>query len=132
MRTANLMAFAVAATSLVAFDAFAQQMTAVDKMLQEMSKLSLEEREKKLVEGAMKEEEFNLIPLLDDQGQESADPITPVLNSGAVAKDLTAVIDRVSTVLTTDDVRHMNTAVEFERRDAEDVAAEFLRSKGLE
>ena len=77
-------------------------------------------------------EEFNLIPLLDDQGQESADPITPVLNAGAVAKDLTAVIDRVSTVLTTDDVRHMNTAVEFERRDAEGVAAEFLRSKGLE
>ena len=32
MRTANLMAFAVAATSLVAFDAFAQQMTAVTQL----------------------------------------------------------------------------------------------------
>jgi osmoprotectant transport system substrate-binding protein len=76
-------------------------------------------------------EEFGFKVLTDDLGRESVNPITPVLNAASVTPEIAKVLDEVSTVLTTDDLKAMNYAVEFERRSMVEVVDEFLRDKGL-
>lgn len=76
-------------------------------------------------------EEFGFRVLTDDLGRESVNPITPVLNTASVTPEIAKVLIKVSTVFTTDDLREMNYAVEFERRDIESVVVKYLKATGL-
>ncbi len=75
--------------------------------------------------------EFGFQVLTDDLGRESVNPITPVLNAASVTPEITKVLNAVSTVLTTDDIKEMIYAVEFERQNMSAVVDAFLREKGL-
>ena len=77
-------------------------------------------------------EEFGFVVLSDDLGRESANPIIPAINQDAVTPEIEAVLNAVSTQFSTDDLREMNYAVEFERRELTDVVAEWLRDNGFD
>jgi osmoprotectant transport system substrate-binding protein len=76
-------------------------------------------------------EEFGFTALADDLGRESVNPITPVLNSASLTPEIRTILDKVSTVLTTDDLKRMNRAIEFEREDISTVVNRFVREHGL-
>lgn len=76
-------------------------------------------------------EEFGFVPLVDDLGRESVNPITPVLNTASLTPAITKVLDAVSTQLSTDDLKRMNRQIEFERLEITDVVADFLEEHGL-
>jgi osmoprotectant transport system substrate-binding protein len=76
-------------------------------------------------------EEFGFTALADDLGRESVNPITPVLHSASLTPEIRKVLDRVSTVLTTDDLKVMNRAIEFDREDLSAVVHRFVREHGL-
>jgi osmoprotectant transport system substrate-binding protein len=71
--------------------------------------------------------------LQDDKGIQAAQNLTPAVNSDFLTKNpgLKAIFDKLSTVLTTDDLAQMNAEVDVDRKKASDVAEEFLKSKGL-
>jgi osmoprotectant transport system substrate-binding protein len=76
-------------------------------------------------------EEFGLTVLPDDLGRESANPITPVLDADAVTPKVAMVLDKVSAELSTDDLKAMIHAVEFERAEVTDVVADWLERNGF-
>ena len=76
-------------------------------------------------------EEFGFTALADDLGRESVNPITPVLNSASLTPEIKKVLDQVSTVFTTDDLKKMNRAIEFDREDISAVVNRFVRQHGL-
>jgi osmoprotectant transport system substrate-binding protein len=74
-----------------------------------------------------------LVVLQDDKHLQNADNIVPAVNAAAAAANPTLVttLDKVSQVLTTDDLVKMNAAVDVQRKSAEDVAAAYVADKGL-
>jgi osmoprotectant transport system substrate-binding protein len=75
-----------------------------------------------------------LVLLTDPKRIFAANHVAPVISDKAVrthGAQMRAAIDGVSRVLTTADMQKMNAAVEIDKRTARDVAAEFLRAKGL-
>ncbi len=73
----------------------------------------------------------NFLVLVDDLQLQQADNIMPAVLTSAVTPNLTKILDAVSAALTTEDLILMNKAVDIDRRNAADVAAEFLASKGF-
>jgi osmoprotectant transport system substrate-binding protein len=71
-----------------------------------------------------------LVLLEDDKTLQLADNLVPVVNT-ASAQGVAEVLDPLSQALTTEDLARMNAQVDAERRKAEDVAREYLESKGL-
>jgi osmoprotectant transport system substrate-binding protein len=71
--------------------------------------------------------------LEDDKGIQPAQNLTPAVNSDFLADnpDLEEVFNQLSSALTTEDLARMNASVDVERQKPEDVAQEFLESKGL-
>jgi osmoprotectant transport system substrate-binding protein len=72
--------------------------------------------------------------LEDDKQLQPSDNITPVVNNSAVqayGDGLATVVNGVSAKLTTADLVAMNKAVSADKKDADDVAADFIQSKGL-
>jgi osmoprotectant transport system substrate-binding protein len=67
----------------------------------------------------------------DDKHLQAADNVVPAVNTAVVSDALTAALDGVSAVLTTEDLIAMNKQADIDRKDAEDVAADYLQSKGL-
>ena len=74
-----------------------------------------------------------LVVLEDDKDLQNADNIIPAVNTAAADANpaLLETLNKVSDVLTTDDLVQMNAAVDVERQSAEDVAAAYVADKGL-
>lgn len=77
-------------------------------------------------------EQYDLVLLTDDKHLQNADNVLPVVN----AKDagdpaIAAALDKLTAVLTTADLTELNKKVDAERLKPADVAADYLKSKGL-
>lgn len=74
---------------------------------------------------------YDLVVLDDDKHLQTADNITPVVNSEALTDDMRTVLDGVSARLTTEDLQTMNAQVDLERQSPSEVAAAWLQRAGL-
>ncbi|WP_433548981.1 ABC transporter substrate-binding protein [Streptomyces sp. CA-294286] len=75
---------------------------------------------------------FGLVLLEDDKHLQNADHIVPVVNRRqAGSARVTTVLDKLNTVLTTEDLASLNRQVDSWRRLPQDVARAYLESKGL-
>ncbi|MER6996518.1 ABC transporter substrate-binding protein [Streptomyces sp. NPDC000410] len=73
-----------------------------------------------------------LVFLEDDKKLQNADNVLPVVNAkDAGAKDIADALDKITKVLTTEDLAELNRKVDAERAKPQDVARDYLRSKGL-
>ncbi|NLU67946.1 ABC transporter substrate-binding protein [Streptomyces sp. HNM0574] len=76
--------------------------------------------------------EFGLVLLEDDKGLQNADNVLPVVNAkDAGRKDVMAPLDKLTRVLTTEELAGLNRRVDQDREKPKDVAEEYLRSKNL-
>jgi osmoprotectant transport system substrate-binding protein len=75
----------------------------------------------------------NFVELDDDKHLQLADNVAPIVRDDILNRgsDLRMLADRVSQTLTTADLIDLNKQVGVDRKDAKDVAAEYLRSKNL-
>jgi osmoprotectant transport system substrate-binding protein len=73
----------------------------------------------------------DLVVLADDKELQTAENILPALHTPAVTEAITAALDSVSEVLTTEELQALNEQVEIDRKDPAAVATEFLQGKGL-
>ncbi|MET9665065.1 ABC transporter substrate-binding protein [Streptomyces sp. NPDC006475] len=77
-------------------------------------------------------DEFGLVLLADDKHLQNADYIVPVVNrSRAGSAGVTKALGKLNSVLTTADLASMNEQVDSWRRLPQDVARDYLESKGL-
>jgi osmoprotectant transport system substrate-binding protein len=77
--------------------------------------------------------QLGLVLLQDDKGIQPAQNLTPAVNTDFLDQhpDLTALFDKLSAALTTQDLADMNVQVDLERKKPADVALQFLQDKGL-
>ena len=77
-------------------------------------------------------DDFGLTLLEDDKGLQNADNVLPVVNAKqAGGKGVSDALDKLTRVLTTQDLADLNRKVDSERQKPKDVAAEYLKSKNL-
>ncbi|WP_443047769.1 ABC transporter substrate-binding protein [Streptomyces sp. H39-S7] len=77
-------------------------------------------------------DQFNLVLLEDDKKLQNADNLLPVVNAKeAGAADIATVLGKLTAALTTADLTDLNAKVDAERQKPADVAAAYLKSKGL-
>ncbi|MEV7090871.1 ABC transporter substrate-binding protein [Streptomyces sp. NPDC093085] len=75
---------------------------------------------------------FGLVVLEDDKKLQNADNVLPVVNAkDAGAQDIADALGKLTDTLTTADLAELNLKVDAERAKPEDVAKEYLHSKGL-
>ncbi|MFB6979182.1 ABC transporter substrate-binding protein [Streptomyces scopuliridis] len=75
---------------------------------------------------------FGLVVLEDDKKLQNADNVLPVVNAkDAGSAEIADVLGKLTDALTTDDLAKLNLKVDAERAKPEDVAKEYLESKGL-
>lgn len=75
---------------------------------------------------------YGLLVLQDDKKLQNADNLLPVVNSkDAGSPDIAAALNKLTHVLTTDDLAKLNLKVDADRAKPADVAKEYLQSKGL-
>jgi osmoprotectant transport system substrate-binding protein len=73
-----------------------------------------------------------LVFLEDDKKLQNADNVLPVVNAkDAGSKEIAGVLDKLTKVLTTEDLAELNRKVDAERAKPQDVAKAYLESKGL-
>lgn len=76
--------------------------------------------------------DFGLVALTDDKGLQNADNLVPIVNTKKANKpDIKAALQKLGQTLTTDDLAALNKKVDSERQKPDQVAAEFVKSKGL-
>ena len=75
-----------------------------------------------------------LVVLQDDKNLQNADNVVPAVNAAAATASpaLVSTLDKVSAVLTTDDLVQMNADVDVQRKNATDVATAYVKSKKLD
>ncbi|MDI9885482.1 ABC transporter substrate-binding protein [Streptomyces sp. HNM0645] len=77
-------------------------------------------------------DDFGLVILEDDKHLQNADHIVPVVNRArAGGPGVGKALDELNEVLTTEDLARLNEQVDSRRRLPEDVARQYLQSKGL-
>ncbi|MGW1882629.1 ABC transporter substrate-binding protein [Streptomyces sp. NPDC001970] len=77
-------------------------------------------------------DDFGLVLLADDKHLQNADYVVPVVNRRrAGSASVTKELDKLNSVLTTADLARLNEQVDSRRRLPEDVARQYLESKGL-
>jgi osmoprotectant transport system substrate-binding protein len=78
-------------------------------------------------------EQEGLVALEDDKGIQPAQNLIPAVNSDFLNEnpDVATVLNKLSATLTTDDLAQMDLEVAVNRQQPEDVAQEYLESKGL-
>ncbi len=76
-------------------------------------------------------DQLGLVVLEDDKKLQAADNIVPVVNREANTPEVKALLDKLSAALTTQDLTQLNAKVDAERQTAEQVAKDYLASKGL-
>ncbi|MFC9429188.1 ABC transporter substrate-binding protein [Streptomyces sp. NPDC056987] len=75
---------------------------------------------------------YGLVVLEDDKKLQNADNVLPVLNAkDAGAQEIADALGKLTDALTTADLAQLNLKVDAERAKPEDVAKEYLESKGL-
>ncbi len=76
---------------------------------------------------------LGLVVLEDDKGLQNADNLVPVVNAAGPAgsDDVAALLNKLSAVLTTEDLAALNRRVDEDREQAADVARSFLEQQGL-
>jgi len=73
-----------------------------------------------------------LVVLQDDKNLQEAENIIPVVNTAkAGSPEIANLLDKVSATLTTDDLAQLNAKVDAQRQKPEDVAKEYIATKGL-
>ncbi|WP_020665027.1 ABC transporter substrate-binding protein [Amycolatopsis benzoatilytica] len=72
------------------------------------------------------------VPLVDDKFMFPAQNIVPLVAKGTLTEAETAALNRVSAALTTDQLTELNVQYTDEKRNAKDIAEEFLRRNGLQ
>jgi osmoprotectant transport system substrate-binding protein len=77
--------------------------------------------------------EDGLVVLSDDKHLFPPYFLVPVIRQDTLVRNpkIADVLNKVSALLTTENMRAMNTAVERDKQEPKDVAAQFLRGKGL-
>jgi osmoprotectant transport system substrate-binding protein len=77
-------------------------------------------------------DQLGLVLLEDDKGLQLADNLVPVVNTKSAGDPKVAeALNKLSSVLTTQDLAELNRKVDAEREKAQDVAKEYLTAKGL-
>ena len=76
-------------------------------------------------------DQLGLVLLQDDKGLQQADNIVPVVSKKANTPEVKALLDKLSAALTTQDLTQLNAKVDAQRQTAQQVAKDFLASKGL-
>jgi osmoprotectant transport system substrate-binding protein len=76
-------------------------------------------------------DQLGLVLLEDDKGLQQADNIVPVVNKEANTPEVKALLDKLSAALTTEDLTQLNAKVDAQRQSEEQVAKDWLASKGL-
>jgi osmoprotectant transport system substrate-binding protein len=76
---------------------------------------------------------MGLVVLQDDKNWQNAENLVPVVNSAWLKKNpkAKAALDKLSGVLTTEDLKKLNAKVDQERQQASQVAEDYLKQKGL-
>jgi osmoprotectant transport system substrate-binding protein len=76
--------------------------------------------------------QFGLVLLQDDKHLQNADNVLPVVNSkDAGGKKIADALNKLTTILTTEDLTAMNRKVDAQRQKPAAVAKDYLTSKGL-
>jgi osmoprotectant transport system substrate-binding protein len=75
--------------------------------------------------------EKNFVILQDDKLIQLAGNVVPVIRTSKVDADVTRVLNKVSSTLTTDDLIAMNTKIDVDKQDPDKVAQDYLVSKSL-
>jgi osmoprotectant transport system substrate-binding protein len=78
---------------------------------------------------AIKEKSF--VVLDDDKFIQPAGNVVPVIRTEKVDADITEVLDKVSSTLTTDDLIAMNKRIDVDKEDPDAVAQDYLIEKGI-
>jgi osmoprotectant transport system substrate-binding protein len=78
-------------------------------------------------------DQLELVVLEDDKEWQNAENLVPILNTEFLDANPEAesALNKLSAVLTTDDLKTLNARVDAERQLPEDVAKEYLQEKGL-
>ncbi len=78
-------------------------------------------------------EQLGLVVLEDDKNWQNAENLVPVVNSGWLKDNPKAkeALNKLSDVLTTEDLTSLNAKVDGERQEASQVAEDYLKEKGL-
>lgn len=78
-------------------------------------------------------EQNGLVILEDDQHLQNAENLVPIVNSAWLAdhQDAKEALDKLSSVLTTEDLTELIGKVDNDREQASDVAEDYLKDKGL-
>jgi osmoprotectant transport system substrate-binding protein len=76
-------------------------------------------------------DQLGLVLLEDDKGLQQADNLVPIVDKKANTPEVKALLDKLSATLTTDDLTQLNAKVDAQRQTAEQVAKDYLASKGL-
>ena len=79
-------------------------------------------------DGAIKAK--NYVLLKDDQGLQNADNVTPIVRTSSVNAEAQAVLNDVSSKLTTADLTDLNKQVDIDKSDPDQVAQSWLGSNG--
>jgi glycine betaine/choline ABC-type transport system substrate-binding protein len=74
---------------------------------------------------------LDLVVLEDDKALQTVDNLVPALSERAATPQNVAALNRLAATLTTEDLIELNRQVDIERRDPQEVAAEYLQAKGL-
>jgi osmoprotectant transport system substrate-binding protein len=76
----------------------------------------------------------NLYVVQDDKGVFPPDHAVPVVRDDFLSKagpDFTTLVNKVSAAITTEDITRLNAQVDLDRQDPDEVATQWLTSKGL-
>ena len=76
-------------------------------------------------------DQLGLVLLEDDKGLQLADNIVPVVGKKANTAEVKTLLDKISAALTTEDLAQLNSKVDAQRQTEEQVAKDWLASKGL-
>jgi osmoprotectant transport system substrate-binding protein len=76
---------------------------------------------------------LGLVVLQDDKNLQNAENLVPVVNSAFLKKNpkVAGALDKLASVLTTEDLKKLNAKVDVDREKAKDVADQYLKEKGL-
>ncbi len=76
-------------------------------------------------------EQGGFVVLEDDKGLQAADNITPLVNEEVLDGEVEDLLNSISALLTTDLMTELNSRVNVDQEDPEDVATDFLEEQGL-
>lgn len=76
-------------------------------------------------------EEMNFVILEDDKFIQPAGNVVPVIRTEKVDDEITEILNKLSSTLTTDELIAMNKKIDVDKQDPDKVAEEYLVDKGL-